>query len=323
MTVSTKSTSPLVVVVGATGIQGGSVIRHLIESDKMYRLRGLTRDASKPAALKLRELGVEVTSVTIAVGNDAAVREAFKGADIVFGVTNFWEHVDPARETAEGKLIVDAAKAAGAKLFIWSGLEDIAKGTSGKYKHVYHFDSKAAVTAYAHSQLPTVDVQAGFYMSNWDNPLIAPRRLEGGSLIWDHPSASSATHIPYIDTANDYGLFVRYAIETPEFRAGGKAIYTYGELLTHPQAAEAFKRVRGVELPIQPVPLETYLERVQALGVPEVVVDDVRDIEFMTEFGYYVGKESSTEQQKIRSGLARQPQTFEDFLRANPDYLKA
>ena len=53
------------------------------------------------------------------------------------------------REVAEGKLMVDAAKAAGAKLLVWSGLEDYTKGTQGAKTHVVHFDGKAAVTEYA------------------------------------------------------------------------------------------------------------------------------------------------------------------------------
>lgn len=84
MTISSEPSAPLVVVVGATGIQGGSVIRNLIESDKPYRLRGLTRDAGKPVAQKLKGLGVDVVSVTIRVGNEAQVRDAFRGTDVVF-----------------------------------------------------------------------------------------------------------------------------------------------------------------------------------------------------------------------------------------------
>lgn len=64
--------------------QGGSVIRNLIEADRRYRLRGLTRDASNPAAQKVKEFGVDVVSVSISVGNDAAVWDAFREADIAF-----------------------------------------------------------------------------------------------------------------------------------------------------------------------------------------------------------------------------------------------
>lgn len=42
----------------------------------------------------------------------------------------------------------------------------------------------------------------------------------------------------------------------------------------------------------------------------------------MGENGYYFGLELSEEQQKVRAGLARQPRTFEEFLRANREFLK-
>ncbi|EJD43416.1 NAD(P)-binding protein [Auricularia subglabra TFB-10046 SS5] len=324
MTVSTDTSVPLVVVVGATGTQGGSVIRHLVESDRPYRLRGLTRDTSKAAALKPKDVGVEIIAVTIFVGNEAAVLEAFKGAEIVFAVTNFWEHLDSARETAEGKLMVDAAKAVGAKLFVWSGLEDITKGTGGKYTHAYHLDSKAAVTAYANSRLPTVEVQAGFYATNLENPLIGPRRLDDGSFVWQHPLAQSEIPQPYMDIEHDYGLFVRYAIESPEYRTGGNAIYSYGEFLTHSQAAEIIAQEHNTKVVIEALSVDSFVANVKAGGAPQMLLDDVRDLAlFGLKFGYYLGKESSTEQKKVREGLARRPRTFEEFLRAKPDFLNS
>ena len=84
MTLSSALTAPLFVVVGATGGQGGSTVRALHASSKPYRVRAITRDASKPAAQALAKEGVEVHAVNIVVGNELAVKEAFKGADYVF-----------------------------------------------------------------------------------------------------------------------------------------------------------------------------------------------------------------------------------------------
>ena len=84
MTISQELSAPLVVVVGATGTQGGSVIKALAESDKPYRIRGLTRDTSKPAALKLKAQGAELISVSISVENGDMVQKAFEGANIAF-----------------------------------------------------------------------------------------------------------------------------------------------------------------------------------------------------------------------------------------------
>lgn len=84
MPISSSQAAPLVVVVGSTGIQGGSVIKALAESDRPYRIRGLTRDATKPAAQKLADQGVEMISVSLTVENADAVRTAFSGGSIIF-----------------------------------------------------------------------------------------------------------------------------------------------------------------------------------------------------------------------------------------------
>ena len=84
MTISQDTSAPLVVVCGATGIQGGSVIKGLAESDKPYRLRGLTRDPTKASARKLANEGVEMVGVSLTVGKESEVRKAFEGANIIF-----------------------------------------------------------------------------------------------------------------------------------------------------------------------------------------------------------------------------------------------
>ena len=92
MTIVKNSTAPLVIVVGSTGVQGGSVIRELARSDKPYRIRALTRNPAKPAAQELEKLGAEVYSVDIAVSNEQAVKEAFRGGNVIFvrEQTIFW-----------------------------------------------------------------------------------------------------------------------------------------------------------------------------------------------------------------------------------------
>lgn len=84
MTITKSQQAPLVVIVGATGNQGGSVLKNLAESDKEYRIRALTRDASKPKAITLTEGGAELFEVDLKPENKAKILEAFRGADIVY-----------------------------------------------------------------------------------------------------------------------------------------------------------------------------------------------------------------------------------------------
>ncbi|KAJ7112053.1 NAD(P)-binding protein [Mycena crocata] len=219
MTISTELSAPLVVVVGITGKQGGSVARALIASDRPYRIRGLTRDVSKPTAQFFAKAGAELVAISLTIGNEAGVRDAFAGADIVFAVTNFLEHADKQREIAEGKLMVDAAKSAGVKLFIWSALESFNILSGGRI-------SRADVTAYAKSSgIPLSVVQAGYYASNVFEsvPYALTVDADGSGYTFRMPMAGT-TRVPLIDVEEDYGLYVRAAIEDPNLGAGSEVL---------------------------------------------------------------------------------------------------
>lgn len=65
----------LVVVVGATGGQGGSVIRRFL-ADGSYRLRGITRNPQSKSSQALAEKGVEM--VTADLTDTVSLISAFK-----------------------------------------------------------------------------------------------------------------------------------------------------------------------------------------------------------------------------------------------------
>ena len=57
-----------IVVFGATGKQGGSVVKTILADPKTaakYHVKAVTRDTTKESAQKLRDLGAEVVSVRI------------------------------------------------------------------------------------------------------------------------------------------------------------------------------------------------------------------------------------------------------------------
>ncbi|KAK9546923.1 hypothetical protein V6Z77_009150 [Aspergillus fumigatus] len=58
--------SKILTVFGATGKQGGSVIRTILQDAKLsqeFRIRGITRDTTKPAAQALSKQGVELRNM--------------------------------------------------------------------------------------------------------------------------------------------------------------------------------------------------------------------------------------------------------------------
>ena len=139
------------------------------------------------------------------------------------------------------------------KRIVWSGLEDVSKGSKGKYTLVSHFDGKAAVTAYALTfpDLPFVCVQAGLYASNFLSPFMQPQKEDNGDCVVRLPVVDADTKIPVIDTSGDYGIFVLKGFEHPP---ASKEILTYGELITIPEMCiQLGKGERRVPLPFHSV----------------------------------------------------------------------
>ncbi|KZO94733.1 NAD(P)-binding protein [Calocera viscosa TUFC12733] len=152
----------LVVVCGATGAQGGSVVKSLLE-DGRYAIRGITRDVNSASAQALIAKGVEI--VPGQPGDKESVMKAFEGAYAVFGVTN--PTFAPGPEYEQGKNLVDACKANDVSLFVWSSLPHVAETSNGKYTGVFAFDEKAEVDKYIKSvNQPAVVFKTSGFTSN-------------------------------------------------------------------------------------------------------------------------------------------------------------
>lgn len=189
--------SPKVIaVLGATGIQGGSVVEtFLAEPD--WVVRGLTRNTSSDAAQSLADRGVNVVQADL--NNAASLDNALQDIHALFVVTDFWASYRPAGKENSEATVDERLDAAGAEeeqqlrnaidiaaglptleRLIISGLSDASKWSKGKYTRVRHYDSKARATSYAEKQYPelwkkTSIFQAGYYLSNFTtNRMLKP-----------------------------------------------------------------------------------------------------------------------------------------------------
>eukprot|EP00069_Balaena_mysticetus_P020193 bmy_02791T0 len=148
----------LVVVFGATGAQGGSVARTLLE-DGTFGVRVVTRDPGQRAAKELRLQGAEVVQGD--QDDEASMELALIGAHATFIVTNYWENCSQEQEVKQGKLLADLAKRLGLHYVVYSGLENIKKLTAGRLA-AGHFDGKGEVEEYFRDiGLPMGDVPMG------------------------------------------------------------------------------------------------------------------------------------------------------------------
>jgi uncharacterized protein YbjT (DUF2867 family) len=100
----------LITVIGATGQQGGGVLRAL-QAGGHFRVRGLTRNPEKH-----RELAEEVVEADL--NRPETLQAAFEGAYGVFLVTT--SSLEGTDERKQGAAAVQAARDAGVKHVVWS-----------------------------------------------------------------------------------------------------------------------------------------------------------------------------------------------------------
>ena len=180
-------TSKLIVVVGATGNQGGSVVDTFLK-EPGWKVRGLTRNVNSSAAQNLISRGVEMVNANL--DDTVSLCAAFMGAHTIFSATDFWTgYRDPSNESKlapgqtmmewahdyelqQGKNVFSAAdQTHGLEWLVFSALSYDTKLSGGKYTHIYHFDSEARAVDFARSQYPelmkkTSIIQIGMYLTN-------------------------------------------------------------------------------------------------------------------------------------------------------------
>ncbi|OQV09346.1 hypothetical protein CLAIMM_13476 [Cladophialophora immunda] len=175
----------LLVVVGATGGQGGSVIKTLLGNSE-WRLRGITRDLNGAQAKRLAAQGAEMVAADL--DDLPSLQAAFTGAQAIYGVTNYPGLLSEigvieearVREQAQGTNIARAAsEVAGLEHYIWSTLPD-SEAISGKEWYIPHFSGKGRVDAYIKNELPalfskTTLLTLPLYGDNFQYPVVTPR----------------------------------------------------------------------------------------------------------------------------------------------------
>ena len=304
----------LIVVVGATGAQGGGLVRSILaDTHGDFRVRAVTRDPSSDKARALAQAGAEVVAADLA--DTAAVTRAFEGAYGAYCVTFYWNHMSPDKERAEAHALADAVHAANVQHVIWSTLEDTRRWIKlddprmptlmGRYK-VPHFDVKGEADDYFRSTgVPTTCLLTSFY---WDNLIhfgMGPKAGADGKLYFTLPMGDRA--LPGI-AADDIGRCAHGI-----FRRGkelqGRTVGIAGGHLTGAQMAASLSRALGREVVHQHVPFETF----RGFGFPGA--DDLGNMfQFNHDFADDFRAARSVE---FTRSLNPQLQTFDQWLDAH------
>jgi uncharacterized protein YbjT (DUF2867 family) len=304
----------VIVVVGATGAQGGGLVRAILSDPSGgFAARALTRDVHSDKAKELAKLGAEVVQAD--VDDEESLRRAFSGAYGAYCVTFFWAHFSPEKEVAEAAAMARAAKRAGVEHVIWSTLEDTRQWVPvgdnrmptlmGKYK-VPHFDAKGEANyLFTGLGVPTTFLLTSFY---WDNLIgfgMGPRKGPDGKLAITLPMGDRK--LPGI-VAEDIGRCA-YGIFKKGREFIGKTVGVAGEHLTGAQMAAALARALGQEVRYNDVPPEVY----RGFGFPGA--EDLGNMfQFKRDFEeYFCGARNLDVARSLNPSL----ETFDGWLAQN------
>ena len=245
-----------IVVTGATGRQGGAVVEHLLRSSGSFRVRALTRNPNSVRSRGLAERGVDVVAGNL---NDReSLDRALAGAYGVFAVQNFWEH-GPDAEVRQGKLLGNAAKAAGIAHFVYTSV-----GAAERNTGVTHYETKWQIEEYLRElSLPLTVLRPVFFMDLFNDPKYpAPAAW---SLLASALGNEKKLQMVAVD---DIGSVAALAFARPDEYIG-QAVELAGDELTIPQAAAAYRNIVGrspcyLSIPTWPVGL---LNRHAGIGI--------------------------------------------------------
>jgi uncharacterized protein YbjT (DUF2867 family) len=236
----------LVAVVGATGHQGGAVVRAL-QASGQFRVRALTRDPAKHP-----KLADEVVAADL--NDPASLRTAFAGAHGVFAVTNAWEA--GADESRQALAAVEAAKDAGVQHFVWSTLPDVEAISRGAID-VPHFTNKAkAERIVSDAGFPSrTFVIAPFYYQNLLGAM-APQKQADGTIGWALP-IDPGRRVVHMGDITEIGPIVAGAFLHPELAGHGEHLPLVGDLLSFDDVVATLNR-QGFPVSFKQVPREVF-----------------------------------------------------------------
>ncbi|KAJ5133111.1 hypothetical protein N7448_001860 [Penicillium atrosanguineum] len=301
----------ILVVFGATGQQGGSVIDAVLndsELSKEYSLRAITRDIKRPSAQSLQSRGVEVVEAD--VDDPDSLSSALAQAHTVFIVTiSIYDENLKARELRQTKDVADAAVAAGAQYLIYSSCV-AAERLWGI--PVTAFDSKADSEAYIRTlPIKSAFFSPGMFMQNYltnQRPQPIPGK-EGDEITYAIANfISPDAPIPLIDTVKDSGKYVGTILANPD-RYAGNTFFAATAFYSYREAAEIITRITGKRTVYLQIPLEQWISYLPP-GYDKAMSEMMRWVESPGYFGPQSNEEVKWTVQQVKDKLS----TFEEFV---------
>jgi uncharacterized protein YbjT (DUF2867 family) len=294
----TKNDEKQIAVLGATGQQGGAVVRAL-QASGQFKVRALSRNPGKH-----RELADEVVEADL--NRPETLKAAFEGAHGVFLVTSFGEAGTD--EFKQATTAVRAAKDAGVKHFVWSTLPNVEAISVGGFD-VPHFTGKAKVdrmvteAGFANHTF----VIAPFFYQNLAGAL-APQKQADGSMRWALPLDPSVRCI-HLGDITELGKIVVGAFAHPDQAGNGEYLPLVGDFMSFNEIIDTLNR-QGHNFSFTQVPADVFATLFP--GAAEIAAM-FRYFEAHT----YLGSESRDRIEFANKVAGRQPTKFSTWARLN------
>jgi len=294
----TKGNEKLIAVIGATGQQGGGVVRAL-QASSQFKVRALTRNPDKH-----RELADEVVEGDL--NRPETLKAAFEGAHGVFLVTNFREAGTD--ELKQATAAIHAAREAGVKHFVWSTLPNVEAISGGRFD-VPHFTGKAKIdrivkeAGFPHH---TFVIAPGYYQNFVG--FLAPQKQADGSVGWALPLDPDVRCL-HMGDIRELGNIVAGAFAHPDEAGNGEYLPLVGDFLSFNEIVETLNR-QGHEFSFKQIPKEVFAglfpgaaELAEMIGYWEVHT--------------YLGSDSSDQIALANKIAGRQPTKFATWAQVN------
>ena len=237
-----------VLVIGATGQQGGATARHLLERGRT--VYAMVRNPDSPAAKALQDAGASL--VVGDLDDPASLRTAMEGMHGVFLVLTMMAgpKISPEGVVAEerrGKAVAGLAQESGIEHLVYTSI-DGASARSG----IPYYESKARIEEHIHAVgVPATILRPVSFMDNfatYNRPV-----LDDGELV---VSIAVRPELPMqLISVRDVGAFAAIAFERPGHFLG-QTVEIAGDALTPPQIADTFGRVCGLRARFRRTPIE-------------------------------------------------------------------
>lgn len=308
--------SKTLVVFGATGNQGSSIVNYVLDDtvlSKVYKIRIITRD---PSSEKVKQFKDRVEVIKGDVSDRASLETALTGAHTIFAMTT--PHLGPNALEVEynnAKSIADVAVEKSADYIIFSTLPPASEISGGKYTKATPFDAKAKAEKYIRSlPIKSAFYCPGSFMENYQSALLGPRAAGDGTWIYSL-NVSPKAQFPLVAVVADTGKYVGAILAQPE-KYEGKTFCAATKLYSLEDIAAIMSKVLGKTVVYKQISTEEFKAKMPP-GFADVAADS---LSFFNDFGYY-----GPEEEKLIAWAGENARgkltTFEEYLEANPPSL--